>query len=76
MSWATGDVYQKKWGCDELLMFDFLLMDRFDALFFPYGLSDALFSPILSISSQTVEYFNNEAFEADQYDEYLKSKLS
>ena len=48
----------------------------FDALFFLYGLADALFSPILSIFSQTVKYFNNEAFEADQYDEYLKSKLS
>lgn len=24
---------------------------------------------------QTVKYFNNEAFEADKYDEFLKSKL-
>lgn len=24
---------------------------------------------------QTVKYFNNEAFEADKYDEFLESKL-
>lgn len=29
---------------------------------------------IVSISFQTVKYFNNEAFEADKYDEYLESK--
>lgn len=30
--------------------------------------------PLLNALFQTVKYFNNEAFEANKYDEYLKSK--
>lgn len=29
---------------------------------------------IVSVIFQTVKYFNNEAHEADKYDEYLESK--
>lgn len=29
---------------------------------------------IISVSFQTVKYFNNEGYEAEKYDQFLKSK--
>jgi hypothetical protein len=59
-------------------MLDCLLIDYlmpYFPLFWPFFSCVLTQGYVLSFS-QTVKYFNNEAFEVDKYDEYLKSKLS
>lgn len=58
-----------------LSCFFFFLLWYLDVALFRLSFIIAYFHLILFSLFQTVKYFNNEAYEADKYDEYLKSKL-
>lgn len=65
--------YEVRW-CTLYIFYS--LYAKFDAFHLHYSNYFSLVSSSDSVLFiQTVKYFNNEAYEASKYDEYLKSKL-